>query len=350
LTPRERRADHAATIDEGFSMVSENATSATGESTGAGDLRRGGDERVAVIGAGSIGSAFALVFASAGKTVALYDPQENALGAAQDYIERSLNALAAEALVADPIDAILARISHGTDLAGAVGGAVWVHECAPENADLKAKLFADLDQLADPAAIIASATSAIPASRFAADLPGRGRCLVAHPGNPPFLLRVLELVPAPFTSSETTEAAQAFTRSVGLDPILVRKEVEGFLFNRLQGALLREAYCLVRDDVASVDDIDRLVRKGLGLRWSVIGPFETADLNTRGGIASHAEKLGPAYARMGRERGQDDPWTEELVADVCAQRRALLPLEDWSDRVAWRDRAIMRRLKAGRDD
>ena len=99
------------------------------------------------------------------------------------------------------------------------------------------------------------------------------------------------------------------------------------MFNRLQGALLREAYCLVRDGVATVADIDRLVRDGLGLRWSVIGPFETVDLNTRGGIAAHAEKMGPAYARMGAERGQHDPWTPELVAEVAAARRAELPLE-----------------------
>jgi 3-hydroxyacyl-CoA dehydrogenase len=98
----------------------------------------------------------------------------------------------------------------------------------------------------------------------------------------------------------------------------VRREVEGFLFNRLQGALLREAYCLVRDGVASVDDVDEVVRSGLGRRWALIGPFETSDLNTRGGIESHAAKMGPAYERMGAERGQHDPWTPELVAEVTA--------------------------------
>jgi 3-hydroxyacyl-CoA dehydrogenase len=105
---------------------------------------------------------------------------------------------------------------------------------------------------------------------------------------------------------------------------------------------LREAYCLVRDGIASVDDVDEVVRSGLGLRWSVIGPFETADLNTRGGIESHAAKMGPAYARMGAERGQSDPWTPELVADVAAQRRALLDLDDWDERVRWRDRQLIR--------
>src|SRR4051794_21914933 len=129
---------------------------------------------------------------------------------------------------------------------------------------------------------------------------------------------------------------------------LVQKEPEGFVFNRLQGALLREAYCLVRDGIASVEDIDRIVRDGLGLRWSVIGPFETADLNTRGGIASHAEKMGPAYARMGAERGQDDPWTPELVAQVEQERRARLPLDHWAERGAWRDRALMAMLECRR--
>jgi 3-hydroxyacyl-CoA dehydrogenase len=148
-------------------------------------------------------------------------------------------------------------------------------------------------------------------------------------------------VPSPFTAEAITGRATEVYRAAGLRPVLVRREVEGFLFNRLQGALLREAYCLVRDGVASVDDIDEVVRSGLGLRWSVIGPFETVDLNTRGGIESHAAKMGPAYERMGAERGQNDPWTPELVGDVTAQRRALLDLDDWDERVRWRDRQLI---------
>ena len=131
-------------------------------------------------------------------------------------------------------------------------------------------------------------------------------------------------------------------------PVRVGREVEGFVFNRLQGALLREAYCLVRDGVATVADIDLVVRDGLGLRWAAIGPFETADLNTRGGIAAHASRMGPAYARMGAERGQDDPWTPELVAEVTAQRRAELDLADWGNRGAWRDRMLMRAAPGAR--
>jgi L-gulonate 3-dehydrogenase len=223
-----------------------------------------------------------------------------------------------------------------------------VQECAPERLDLKRRLFAELDRLAPPSAVLASSSSAIQPSAFAAGLSGQARCLVAHPGNPPYLLSVIEIVPAPFTSPDTVSRAERIFERTGLAPIRVRKEVEGFVFNRLQGALLREAYCLVRDGVASVEDIDRIVRDGLGLRWSVIGPFETADLNTRGGIASHAEKMGPAYARMGAERGQDDPWTPELIRRVEQERRDRLPLDRWAERVAWRDRALMALLECRR--
>ncbi|MEU9241627.1 3-hydroxyacyl-CoA dehydrogenase family protein [Streptomyces sp. NPDC048385] len=105
---------------------------------------------------------------------------------------------------------------------------------------------------------------------------------------------------------------------------------------------MREAYCLLRDGIATVDEIDEVVRSGLGRRWSLIGPFETVDLNTRGGLASHAEKMGPAYARMGAERGQDDPWTPDLVSAAVQQRRTLLPLDRWEERVRWRDEQLMR--------
>ncbi len=223
-----------------------------------------------------------------------------------------------------------------------------MQECAPERLDLKRELFARLDKLADPDAILASASSAIAMSKVAADLDGRHRCLVVHPGNPPYLIKVAEVVPAPFTDAETVEQTCAFLAASGMTPVLVRREVEGFVFNRLQGALLREAYCLVRDGVASVEDVDRIVRDGLGLRWSLIGPFETVDLNTRGGIASHAQKMGPAYERMGAERGQHDPWTPELVARVTEERRKLLPLDQWEARVAWRDRMLMQLVRQRR--
>jgi L-gulonate 3-dehydrogenase len=304
---------------------------------------------VAIIGAGSIGAAFALLFASAGRRVHVYDPSAQQRDALLVQVTASWRDLDSFQLARSTEAAVRARIHIFDSLRDAAAPADYVQECAPEQVQLKREIFAELAACTRPDAVLASASSALPVSSFAQNLPCASRCLVAHPGNPPFLLRVIELVPAAFTDAAVTQRAAQFLSSVGLSPIMVRKEIAGFVFNRLQGAVLREAYCLVRDGVASVEDIDRVMRDGLGLRWSVVGPFETVDLNTRGGIASHAQKLGPAYAAMGAERGQHDPWTPELVKSVAEQRRALLPLEQWQERVRWRDRALMAALAARRE-
>jgi 3-hydroxyacyl-CoA dehydrogenase len=299
--------------------------------------------RAGIVGGGSIGIAFAVVFARAGWQVRLFDPAAQRRELAPAEILQRLEELTRFGLLDEAANVVAARVEIVATLDAAAAHADLVQECAPEREEIKRELFAQLDRAAPAHAILASASSFLAASRFIdATLPGRGRCLVAHPGNPPYLIPVVEIVPAPFTDDDAVTRAIDLFSDAGLKPVRVAKEVEGFVFNRLQGALLREAYCLVRDGVASVDDIDTVVREALGLRWSVIGPFETADLNTRGGIASHAQKMGPSYARMGAERGQHDPWTHELVADVAAARRSALPLDQWEARVAWRDRALMK--------
>ena len=306
--------------------------------------------QVAILGAGSIGTAFAVVFARAGATVRLFDPAAAAREAAPRVIAARLDDLRENGLLDEPAVVAAGRVLIVDALTTCVAEADYIVECGPERLDLKRELLAAIDAAAPPGAVIASASSAITASRSADHLPGRHRVLVAHPGNPPFLIPVVELVPAPFTDPATVETAATILAEAGMVPVRIKREVEGFVFNRLQGALLREAYCLVRDGVVDVEEIDVLVRDGLGLRWSVIGPFETVDLNTRGGIESHAAKMGPAYARMGAERGQDDPWTPELVARIAAERRARLPLEAWDDRVAWRDRRLMALVRHRRDE
>jgi 3-hydroxyacyl-CoA dehydrogenase len=217
-----------------------------------------------------------------------------------------------------------------------------------ESLSVKRALFAELDRRTEPSVVLASSTSMIPCSQFAAGLPGRQRCLVVHPGNPPYLLPIAELAPAPFTAPQTVDRARELLSAVGMVPVTVGGENEGFIFNRLQGALLREAYCLVRDGVASPDDIDLVVTCGLGRRWAVQGPFATAELNTRGGIQRHAQLLGPAYARMGAERGQHDPWTPELVARVASAVQRRLPGAQWAEHVNRRDRALMSLERARR--
>lgn len=294
--------------------------------------------------------AWAVVFASAGFRVALHDPDPARIEAACAEAASRLRDLAEFSLIAERPEACAARIRPAVSLEEAVSAAAYVQENAPEDEAVKRSLFHRIAAAAGPETVIASSSSFLPASRFAADVAGRGRCLVVHPGNPPFLIRIAEVVPAPFTSEDTLARAERILAAAGMAPVRIGREVDGFVFNRLQGALLREAWCLVRDGVASVADIDRIVKDGLGLRWSVIGPFETSDLNTRGGIAAHAARMGPAYRRMGQERGQDDPWTDDLVEKIEAGRRALLPVGRWAERVGWRDRALMALLRARRTD
>lgn len=295
----------------------------------------------AVIGGGSIGVAFALVLARAGWQVRVQDPSAERRRVVPAELRERCEMLHGYALLDEPIDALVGRVTLVETVEAAAAGVSLAIECAPEKVEVKQAVFAALDAAAPADAVLCSASSALPASAYCADLPGRARCMVAHPGNPPYLIPVIELVPASFTDAAAVERCRAMFASMGMKPVVVRKEIEGFLFNRLQGAVLREAYCLVRDGVASVEDIDTVMRDGLGLRWSFIGPFETVDLNTRGGIESHAAKMGPAYERMGAQRGQADPWTPDMVAEVASQRRALLPLDEWEKRVQWRDTQLM---------
>lgn len=307
-------------------------------------------EKIAVIGGGSIGVAFALVFARAGHPVTVFDPESGRRSVIPAELNAKLESLHRAGLLEESPAVIAARVDVEASLPAAVADAVLVQECVPERLDLKQQLFAELGEATGPDTVLASSSSAIPASQSSAGLTAADRILVAHPGNPPFLLPVIELVPSPATRPDAVATAHRLYAGAGMSPVPVARETEGFVFNRLQGAVLREAYALVRDGVATVEDIDTVMRDGLGRRWSFMGPFETVDLNTRGGIASHAEKMGPAYERMGAERGQHDPWTPELVAEVERQRRAQLPLQQWEDRVAWRDDQLQRLAALHRPD
>ena len=130
-------------------------------------------------------------------------------------------------------------------------------------------------------------------------------------------------------------------KAVGQSPVLVRREVEGFVLNRLQGALLREAWALYEEGYASAEDIDKTVSEGLGLRWFFMGPFETIDLNAPGGVKDYAERLGPLYHAIQASRTDPQPWSEQLMDAVDKERRAVLPKEGLAERRNWRDRKLM---------
>jgi L-gulonate 3-dehydrogenase len=297
--------------------------------------------KTAVIGAGLIGRSWAMVFARAGYDVALWDPVAQAVPAALEFITARLPELAEHDLLRGSTpEAVIGRMHPAASLEDAVAGAEWVQENGPERLDAKRDLFARLDRAAPAHCILASSTSTIPPSEFGDGLAGRARVLVAHPVNPPYLVPVVELSPAPFTDPDVVQRARAFMEGIGMVPATVQREVQGFILNRLQAALLGEAFRLVEDGIATPEDVDATIKHGLGLRWAFMGPFETIDLNAPGGLADYCARFGTVLHEM-QQQMAPRPWHDDLVRRLHAERRVALPDDDHAERQAWRDRRLM---------
>ncbi len=294
---------------------------------------------VGIVGAGLVGLGWAIVFARAGHPVRVYDDGP----ATETLRDRAADCLAdlAEFGLIDDVEAPLGRIGIAAALEDAVGDVGYVQESVFERVDVKQALFRRLDAAVGAETIVGSSSSGIPASAFTEGLRHNDRYLIAHPVNPPYLIPLVEVAPASWTAPAAVDATMALMESVGQVPILVRKEVEGFVLNRLQGALLREAWALFEEGYASTADIDKTVAYGLGYRWSFMGPFETIDLNAPKGIRDYAERLGALYLSIARDRTDPQPWNEDLVAAVEAERREALPADRLAERSRWRDRRLM---------
>jgi 3-hydroxyacyl-CoA dehydrogenase len=292
---------------------------------------------IAIVGSGLIGRAWATVFASHGCSVALHDVAPGAAEAARAHIGTNLEELAGHGLVADPAGS-LSRIRVAGDLADVLTGADLVQENGPETVAAKQQLFAEMDALCPPSTILASSTSFIMASVFSETLAGRSRCLVAHPVNPPHLVPIVELAPAPWTDPAVVQRAKAIYEQAGQVPIVLRKEKPGFVLNRLQAVLLAEAFRIVGEGVASAEDVDKTIRDGLGLRWSFMGPFETIELNAPGGIPDYCARYSASLDRMVKSsEGLGNPFDTATVETVMSEwRGAQSPdrvkrLSDWRD-------------------
>jgi 3-hydroxyacyl-CoA dehydrogenase len=300
------------------------------------------ERKVAVVGVGLIGRAWAISFARGGCGVALYDPVPGVVARALEAIRPALDDLAAAGLLGAATAAeVFDRIGPAPSLAAALAGAAYVQESAPEVLDVKVAVFAELDAAAGPEAILASSTSAFVPSLFTEGLAGRHRCLVAHPINPPYLVPAVELVPAPWTEPAVVERARALLEAIGQAPIALTRELDGFVVNRLQGALLHEAFRLLAGGYASAADVDRAVAHGLGLRWSFMGPFETIDLNAPGGIRDYVARYAPLYMRLAKTQKEPCDWLAALDQRIEADRAAALPRERLGERQAWRDRRLV---------
>ena len=291
---------------------------------------------VGIIGVGLIGRAWANVYARAGWDVRLWDPDTNALDAAPKLIEEALHDVAKHGLAKDAAAAVK-RIKTAASLEDAIRDSEFVQENGPERVEVKLDVFAKLDAAAPPSAILASSSSAIVASRFTEKLEGRHRCLIAHPVNPPHVVPIVELCGAPWTSADTVKRARAVYESVGQVPIEVKKEIDGFILNRMQGVLLSEAMRLVGEGFVSAEDLDKTIRDGLGLRWAFMGPFETIELNAPGGIPDYCARYGETLYRTSARPVTPDVWGQENVGRTveswgrAPSQDAILKKQRWRD-------------------
>ena len=234
---------------------------------------------IAVIGAGQMGPGIAQSCAMAGYAATIIARSTASLDKAKSKIRANLDAMCQYDLVAvDEIDAILNRIHFRSDGLAGAADADLVIEAALENLPLKQQLFVDLEAVCRPDTIFASTTSGLRAADIGARTQHPERVIVAHYWNPPHLLPLVEVAPSAQTSSGVTETITAFLKSTGHAPVLVRKDVLGFVANRLQHALWREALAIVEQGVASPDDVDEALKTSFGARTPVLGIFEHMDL------------------------------------------------------------------------
>jgi L-gulonate 3-dehydrogenase len=292
--------------------------------------------RVGLVGVGLIGRAWANVFSRAGWDARLWDPDAVALAAAPRLIAQSLRDVARHGLAQDPA-AAAQRVTTAKSLEEAVDSVDFVMESGPERLDVKRDVFARLDAASPPAAILASSSSAIVASHFTEHLPGRHRCLIAHPVNPPHVVPIVELCGAPWTSPEVIARARQVFEGIGQVPITVRKEIDGFILNRMQGVLLSEAMRLVGEGYVSAEDLDKTIRDGLGLRWAFMGPFETIELNAPGGIPDYCARYADTLYRTSSRPVTPDVWGKENIARAveswgrAPSPNAILEKQRWRD-------------------
>jgi len=309
--------------------------------------------KVACIGAGTVGRAWAVVFARAGYDVALYDAIEGEVAAgALPGARRTLQLLAENGLLDEPVETVFGRMRVATSVAVAVADCVFVQESVREDVGTKQMVFAEIAATAPQDAILASSTSAIPGSDFLGAIARPERALVVHPVNPPSLIPLVELCGTQWTSPETIERARLLLLQAGMRPIVLRKEIDGFILNRLQFTLVAEALHLVGEGYCTPEDIDAVLTDGLALRWASIGPFEVAHLNAPDGLRGFTDRLGPMMKRLGAGARTDYDWTEAQIATAHGGLEQRIPLESIADRQAWRDRRILalRQLKQNDPD
>ena len=288
-------------------------------------------QTAAIVGAGTIGLSWATLFAAHGLRVRISDPRPDL----EDVVRATVRELSATlpGAAQDP-EALLQLITVEPDLETAVADADVVQENGPENLELKRELFARIERAAPQDALILSSASGLLPSQMSSAMSEPGRLLVGHPFNPPHVIPLVEVVPGEHSTSAATTAAVDFYRALGKRPVLLQKEIGGFVGNRLQAAVVQESVHLVEAGVVSLEDLDTVVTESLGPRWATVGPFEGLHLGGGpGGLRHLLEHLGPGMQRRWKDLGHPEltPETIKRLSQSSEERFAALPYEQHAE-------------------
>ena len=299
-----------------------------------------------IIGGGLIGASWAAIFSKSDFNVFVYDSFPVVFETFNERVKLFLEELKS----IEPeinVEESLSRISINVSIEDLCKSVDYIQESAPEILSVKQELFAKLDMLAPDHVVIGSSSSAMPISTITQNLKGQHRCLIAHPANPPHLIPCVEICPGPNTSSLTIEKAKDVFDKSGASSVNVKKEIDGFILNRLQGALLNEALRLYSEGYANSDEIDATIRDGLGLRWAFMGPFETIDLNAPGGIRDYMARYGPMYTEMAKTQTSFPDWSDQVGERLELERRKILPEDQLQERAKKRNLLLksLRKIK-----
>ena len=303
-------------------------------------------KNIGVIGGGLIGASWAAIFSKSGFNVFVYDPYPDVF----DTYESRVTSFLEELKTIDEtinVEESLNRINANVTIEDLCSNVEYIQESAPEILSVKQELFAKLDNLAPEEVVIGSSSSAMPISSITQNLKGQHRCIITHPANPPHLIPCVEICPGENTSNRTIEKTKEIFTTSGASIVNVKKEIDGFILNRLQGALLNEAMRLYSDGYASSDEIDATIRDGLGLRWAFMGPFETIDLNAPGGIKDYISRYGPIFVEMAKNQTKIPDWSEEAGKKLELERRKILSHDKLEDRAKKRNQLLksLRKVK-----
>ncbi|XP_004081645.1 lambda-crystallin homolog [Oryzias latipes] len=308
---------------------------------------------ITVIGSGLIGRSWAMVFASGGYSVKIYDNQPGQAAKAILEISQQLKELEEAHMLRGELTATqqLTLISSYDDLSQALEGAFFVQECVFEQLEIKQSVFQEVEQIVGKDVILSSSTSCLVPSSVFSKLQNKSRCLVSHPVNPPYYVKLVELVPHPQTTATIMDTTHALMTKVGQVPVCLKKEIDGFAINRVQAAIIAESWRLVQDGVISVKDIDLVMSEGLGMRYAFIGPMETMHLNAPEGLEDYMKRYGKGIQRVLTSFGPVPNFFDQGAGSIVEEMCELIPNDEQhlSARKERRDQLLMQLSKLKKD-